>query len=116
MDATELTTKLKQHQKWVLTRFTNNVEGDRLVLSGANLSRVDLSGANLRVASLSEANLRSPFGDLMAKCFVQPKEVEGLTVNTRTEITTDECGYSEFTVDEIRSYQHETIPQSCKCI
>ena len=53
MKASELTTILGEHAKWI----KSSVEGKRANLSGADLSGADLSRADLYGADLSEANL-----------------------------------------------------------
>lgn len=63
MNKDELKEKLDAHALWIKTRDTNDVQGERADLSGANLSGANLcganlSGANLRLADLSGANLR----------------------------------------------------------
>jgi len=73
MEIAQLKAILENHTNWLRTRWAKNVEGVRADLSYANLNGADLSGANL-----SGANLISIFGDLIAKCFLQPKEVAGL--------------------------------------
>ena len=63
----ELAAKLEAHAKWLKTRYTDHVEGERADLTfadlmGANLTfadltRADLTGANLTDANLTGANL-----------------------------------------------------------
>ena len=49
---------LKEHEKWLRTRFGLNPEGSRADLSDANLCGADLCDANLCGANLSDADLR----------------------------------------------------------
>ena len=49
---------LKEHEKWLRTRFGLNPEGSRADLSDANLRDADLSDADLRGADLRGADLR----------------------------------------------------------
>ena len=48
---------LKEHEKWLRTRFGLNPEGSRANLCDANLRGANLRGANLRGADLCGANL-----------------------------------------------------------
>ena len=48
----ELAAKLEAHAKWIKTRYTDHVEGER-----ANLMRADLTDANLTCANLTDADL-----------------------------------------------------------
>ena len=48
----ELAAKLEAHAKWIKTRYTDHVEGER-----ANLMRADLTDANLTCADLTDADL-----------------------------------------------------------
>ena len=57
MTKEELAAKLEAHAKWLKTRFTDNVEGERANLTGANLTYADLRGADLTDANLTGANL-----------------------------------------------------------
>ena len=52
MTKEELAAKLEAHAKWLKTRYTDHVEGER-----ADLTRADLTGANLTDANLTDANL-----------------------------------------------------------
>ena len=47
MTKEELAAKLEAHAKWLKTRYTDHVEGER-----ADLTRVDLTGADLTDANL----------------------------------------------------------------
>ena len=58
MTQEKLNEVLKEHAKWLRTRFSAKQEGRRADLSGAYLRRADLSGAYLREADLSGAYLR----------------------------------------------------------
>ena len=58
IERAELEQILKDHKKWLETRFTNNVDGRCADLRGADLRDADLCGANLRDADLCGANLR----------------------------------------------------------
>ena len=49
---------LKEHEKWLRTRFGLNPKGSRADLRDADLRGADLCGANLRDANLCDANLR----------------------------------------------------------
>ena len=49
---------LEEHAKWIMSRFSGEVEGRRADLSDANLRGADLSDASLRGADLSDADLR----------------------------------------------------------
>jgi hypothetical protein len=54
--------QLDDHTLWLKTRFTNQVQGCRLVaidadLTDANLTRANLTGANLAGVKLTDANL-----------------------------------------------------------
>ena len=53
----ELAAKLEAHAKWLKTRFTDHVEGERDDLTCADLTDDDLTGANLTGADLTRANL-----------------------------------------------------------
>ena len=62
MTKEELAEKIEAHAKWLRTCFTNNVEGSRADLTGAdltdaNLTGADLTGANLTGADLTDADL-----------------------------------------------------------
>ena len=57
MTKEELAAKLEAHAKWLKTRFTDHVEGERADLTGADLTGADLTGANLTGANLTFANL-----------------------------------------------------------
>ena len=52
MTKEELAAKLEAHAKWIKTRYTDHVEGER-----ANLMRADLTGANLAGANLTDADI-----------------------------------------------------------
>ena len=52
MTKEELAAKLEAHAKWLKTRYTDHVEGER-----ADLTCVDLTDANLMDADLTRANL-----------------------------------------------------------
>ena len=53
----ELAAKLEAHAKWLKTRYTDHVEGERANLVRADLTHADLTGANLTDADLTRANL-----------------------------------------------------------
>ena len=53
----ELAAKLEAHAKWLKTRYTGHVEGERADLTDADLTDADLTGANLTGADLTRANL-----------------------------------------------------------
>ena len=57
MTKEELAVKLEAHAKWLKTRYTDHVEGERADLTGANLTGADLTGADLTDANLTRANL-----------------------------------------------------------
>jgi uncharacterized protein YjbI with pentapeptide repeats len=53
-----ITTKqLDDHTLWLKTRFTDDIQGKRLVAIDANLTAADLTDANLTRANLTDANL-----------------------------------------------------------
>ena len=53
----ELAAKLEAHAKWIKTRYTDHVEGERADLTDADLTRANLTDANLTGANLTGANL-----------------------------------------------------------
>ena len=53
----ELAAKLEAHAKWLKTRYTDHVEGERADLTDAYLTCADLSDADLTCANLTDANL-----------------------------------------------------------
>ena len=53
----ELAAKLEAHAKWLKTRYTDHVEGERADLTDAYLTCADLSDADLTCANLTFANL-----------------------------------------------------------
>ena len=57
MTKEELAAKLEAHAKWLKTRYTGHVEGERANLTDADLTRADLTGANLTDADLTCADL-----------------------------------------------------------
>jgi len=57
MTQEKLNEVLKEHAKWLRTRFSSKQEGHWADLSWANLRGADLSGADLRGADLSGADL-----------------------------------------------------------
>ena len=62
MTKEELAAKLEAHAKWIKTRYTDHVEGERANLTcadltEANLTCADLTGANLTRANLTGANI-----------------------------------------------------------
>ena len=57
MTKEELAAKLEAHAKWLKTRYTDYVEGERANLTRANLTCADLTDANLTCADLTDANL-----------------------------------------------------------
>ena len=58
IERAELEQILKDHKKWLETRFTNNVDGRCANLCDADLCDADLCGADLRCADLRGADLR----------------------------------------------------------
>ena len=57
MTKEELAAKLEDHAKWLKTRYTDHVEGERANLTRANLTDADLTRANLTDANLTRPNL-----------------------------------------------------------
>ena len=57
MTKEELAAKLEAHAKWLKTRYTDHVEGERADLTRANLTDADLTDADLTDADLTRANL-----------------------------------------------------------
>ena len=57
MTKEELAAKLEAHAKWLKTRYTGHVEGERATLTTAHLTRAALTGADLTGANLAGANL-----------------------------------------------------------
>ena len=57
MTKEELAAKLEAHAKWLKTRYTDHVEGERADLTDANLMDADLTDANLTDANLTRADL-----------------------------------------------------------
>ena len=57
MTKEELAAKLEAHAKWIKTRYTDHVEGERADLTRANLTDADLTRADLTDANLTDANL-----------------------------------------------------------
>ena len=57
MTKEELAAKLEAHAKWLKTRYTDHVEGERANLTDANLTDADLTDANLTDANLTGADL-----------------------------------------------------------
>lgn len=57
MTKEELAAKLEAHAKWLNTRYTGHVEGERANLTGADLTGADLTRANLTGADLTGADL-----------------------------------------------------------
>ena len=57
MTKEELAAKLEAHAKWLKTRYTDHVEGERADLTGADLTGADLTGANLTCADITDADL-----------------------------------------------------------
>ena len=53
----ELAAKLEAHAKWIKTRYTDHVEGERANLMRADLTDADLTCANLTRANLTDADL-----------------------------------------------------------
>ena len=47
MTKEELAAKLEAHAKWLNTRFTYHVEGERANLTGADLTRANLTDADI---------------------------------------------------------------------
>ena len=61
MTKEELAAKLEAHAKWLKTRYTDHVEGERANLMGANLMGADLTGADLTDANLEHVWKASTF-------------------------------------------------------
>ena len=57
MEKEKLNEILKAHSEWLKTRYTDEVNGERANLMGADLSEANLIGANLSGANLIGANL-----------------------------------------------------------
>ena len=57
MTKEELAAKLEAHAKWLKTRYTDHVEGERADLTDADLTGADLTCANLTGANLTGVNL-----------------------------------------------------------
>ena len=57
MTKEELAAKLEAHAKWIKTRYTDHVEGERANLMRADLTDADLTCANLTDADLTRADL-----------------------------------------------------------
>ena len=57
MTKEELAAKLEAHAKWLKTRYTDHVEGERADLTGADLTASDLTGADLTCADITGADL-----------------------------------------------------------
>lgn len=57
MTKEELAAKLEAHAKWLKTRYTDHVEGERADLTCADLTEADLTCANLTGANLTRADL-----------------------------------------------------------
>ena len=57
MTKEELAAKLEAHAKWIKTRYTDHVEGERANLMRADLTDADLTCANLTGANLTHADL-----------------------------------------------------------
>ena len=57
MTKEELAAKLEAHAKWLKTRYTDHVEGERADLTRANLTGANLTGVNLTCADLTDADL-----------------------------------------------------------
>ena len=57
MTKEELAAKLEAHAKWLKTRYTDHVEGERADLTDADLTGADLTDADLTRADLTCANL-----------------------------------------------------------
>ena len=53
----ELAAKLEAHAKWLKTRYTGHVEGERADLTGANLTCANLTCADLTGANLTRSDL-----------------------------------------------------------
>ena len=47
MTKEELAAKLEAHAKWLKTRYTDHVEGERAYLEGADLTAADLTCADI---------------------------------------------------------------------
>ena len=61
MNPEKLSEILKQHELWLKTRFTDNVQGQRADLRGAYLRGADLRGADLQDAYLRGADLQGAY-------------------------------------------------------
>lgn len=109
---------LKEHEKWLRTRFELNPEGCRANLRGANLRDADLCGAVLYGAVLYGADLRyADYNESTAMyalacpekgAFIGYKKVGGLIVELqitetakRSSATTRKCRCSEAIVMSI---------------
>ena len=57
MTKEELAAKLEAHAKWLKTRYTDHVEGERANLTCADLTDANLTDADLTCANLTDANL-----------------------------------------------------------
>ena len=57
MTKEELAAKLEAHAKWLKTRYTDHVEGERANLTRADLADADLTDANLMDADLTDADI-----------------------------------------------------------
>ena len=53
----ELDAKLEAHAKWLKTRYTGHVEGERADLTGSDLTAANLTGSELTDADLTRADL-----------------------------------------------------------
>ena len=69
MTKEELAAKLEAHAKWLKTRYTDHVEGERADLTDADLTDADLTCADLTCADLTDANLtRADLTDAILHC------------------------------------------------
>ena len=65
----ELKAKLDAHKLWLETRGTGEVKGERLNLTGADLSDADLTDADLTRADLTISNASPLVCDALAAVF-----------------------------------------------
>lgn len=82
----ELNKILDDHQKWIDTRYTENVAGKRADLSEKNLFRADLSGADLRDAILRNAFLRGAdlSGAILSRADLRWADLPGADLSNAT--------------------------------
>lgn len=82
----ELNKILDDHQKWIDTRYTENVAGKRADLSEKNLFRADLRGADLRDAILRNAFLRGAdlSGAILSRADLRWADLPGADLSNAT--------------------------------